>query len=156
VQDLIDLRKSHPNLHRRKFFQDRRIDPEAPERQVNGGVETDVLWLRTDGNEMTQEEWQTGWVRCIGLLLNGRTLDDVNAVGELIVDDSFLLLLNPHHEAVRFTLPPPRPGTGWDLCIDTSRPERREKTHRNRFRKYHQLMERSLALFKETKIFETR
>ncbi|HEY1758507.1 MAG TPA: glycogen debranching protein GlgX [Bryobacteraceae bacterium] len=155
VRLLIDLRKSHPNLHRRKFFQDRRIDPEAPERRVNGGAEGDILWLRTDGNEMTQDEWGSGWVRCIGLLLNGRTLDDVNAVGELIVDDTFLLLLNPHHEAVRFTLPPPRAGRAWDLCIDTSKPER-EKTRRNRFRKYHQLIERSLAVFRETPVSETR
>src|SRR5579863_5447038 len=59
VRNLIDLRKSHPNLHRRKFFQDRRIDPEAPERQVNGGAEVDILWLRTDGKEMTQEEWRS-------------------------------------------------------------------------------------------------
>ncbi len=41
TRKLIALRKSHPNLHRRKFFQDRRIDPEAPgprsERQERGG-----------------------------------------------------------------------------------------------------------------------
>jgi isoamylase len=155
VRRLIDLRKSHPNLHRRKFFQDRRIDPEAPVRQVNGGTEGDILWLRTDGNEMTQEEWQAGWVRCIGLLLNGRTLDDVNSVGEPIQDDTFLLLLNPHHEVVRFTLPPPRPGTAWDLCVDTSLPDL-GKVRRNRFRKYHQLIERSLAVFKETSLSAPR
>ena len=155
TRELIDLRKSHPNLHRRKFFQDRRIDPEAPERQVNGGSEGDVTWLRTDGKEMTQEEWQAGWVRCIGLLLNGRTLDDVNQIGEPILDDSFLLLLNPHHEAVRFTLPPARPCMAWDLCIDTSRAEL-GKARRNRFRKYHQLIERSLAVFKETPVSDTR
>jgi isoamylase len=152
---LIDLRKSHPNLHRRKFFQDRSIGPQAPERQVNGGVEGDVLWLRTDGKEMTQEEWHAGWVRCIGLLLNGRTLDDVNQIGEPIVDDTFLLLLNPHHEAVRFTLPQPRAGNAWDLCVDTSRPDL-GKTRKNRFRKYHQLIERSLAVFKESPVSETR
>jgi isoamylase len=151
VRMLIDLRKSHPNLHRRKFFQDRRIDPEAPERQVNGGAEVDILWLRTDGKEMTQEEWQAGWVRCIGLQLNGRTLDDVNQVGEAIQDNTFLLLLNPHHEAVRFTLPPPRPGTAWDLCIDTSRADL-GRARRNRLRRYHQLIERSLAVFKETSL----
>ena len=34
TRSLIELRETHPNLHRRKFFQDRRIDPEAPEREV--------------------------------------------------------------------------------------------------------------------------
>jgi len=147
---LIALRQKHPNLHRRKFFQDRRIDPEAPERKVNGGAEGDITWLRTDGKEMAQDEWQAGWVRCVGLVLNGRTLDDVNAVGEPIHDDSFLLLLNPHHEAVRFTLPTPRKGSIWEVCIDTSKPNL-GKARRN-VRKNHLLVERSLAVFRETAI----
>ena len=42
---------------------------------------------------MTPEEWNAGWVRCIGLQLNGRTLDDVNGVGEPIRDETFLILL---------------------------------------------------------------
>jgi isoamylase len=144
---LIELRQSHPNLHRRKFFQDRRIDPEAPERMVNGGAEGDITWLRTDGKEMAQGEWQAGWVRCVGLVLNGRTLDDVNAIGEPIHDDSFLILLNPHHEAVRFMLPAASKGTAWDLCIDTSKPV--GKTRKSRGRKHHLLVERSLAVFRE-------
>ncbi len=116
---LIKLRLDHPNLHRRKFFQDRRIDPDAPEREVDGAVEHDVLWIRPDGQEMTQDEWHAGWIRCIGLLLNGRTLDDVNSIGEPIRDDTFLLLLNPHHEAVPFQLPKPHAGTRWELVLDT-------------------------------------
>src|SRR5713101_191103 len=45
IRPLIDLRNRHPNLRRRKFFQDRRIDPDAPERLVNGGTEQDIRWL---------------------------------------------------------------------------------------------------------------
>ena len=119
LRPLIDLRKRHPNLRRRKFFQDRRIDPDAPERLVNGGTEQDILWLRPDGKEMTQEEWRAGWVRCIGLLLNGRTLDDVTPMGEPFRDDTFLILFNPHHEPMRFMLPHTRSRNAWELCIDT-------------------------------------
>jgi isoamylase len=144
---LIDLRKSHPNLHRRKFFQDRRIDPDAPDRTVNGGQEKDIMWLRPDGKEMTQKEWHAGWVRCVGLRLNGRTMDDVNSVGELIYDDTFLVLFNPHHEPVRFTLPQIRTGTAWELCLDTRIPVA-ARNRKSRSRSY-QLKERSLALFKE-------
>ncbi len=50
---LIRMRRRHPNLHRRKFFQDRRIHPGETERQVNGHVEQDITWLRPDGAEMT-------------------------------------------------------------------------------------------------------
>jgi isoamylase len=148
TRELIELRKSHPNLHRRKFFQDRRIDPEAPDRKVNGGEQADLLWVRPDGSEMTQDEWHAGWVRCIGLLLNGQTLDDVNAVGEPIVDDTFLILFNPHHEPIRFVLPPPRQGVAWDLCFDTSRGAARTAGGATRARRFYRLTDRSLALFR--------
>src|SRR5581483_8477296 len=118
---LVELRRQHPNLHRRKFFQDRGIDPATPQRQVDGREEKDITWLRPDGNEMTSEEWNAGWVRCIGFQLNGRTLDDVNAVGEPIRDESFLILLNPHHEPIQFYMPR-RPGSAWELLLDAAAP----------------------------------
>jgi glycogen operon protein len=123
---LVELRREHPNLHRRKFFQDRTIDPATPQRQVDGREEKDITWLRPDGGEMTSEEWNAGWVRCIGLQLNGRTLDDVNTVGEPIRDESFLMLLNPHHESILFYMPR-RPGTAWELLLDSAKPNRDDK-----------------------------
>ena len=149
TRSLIELRKSHPNLHRRKFFQDRRIDPEAPDRQVEGGSEGDILWLRPDGEEMGQEEWHAGWIRCIGMMLNGRTLDDVNALGEPLSDNTFLILFNPHHEPIRFTLPAPRSGKAWTICIDTRTPFA-ANLRKHQARKFYHLMERSMALFVES------
>ena len=96
---------------------------------------------------MTQDEWHAGWVRCFGLWLNGRTLDEVNAVGEPIHDDTFLILFNPHHESVRFTLPHVRPDTAWQLCLDTRTafaPKRRTQ-----IRKFYQLVDRSMAVLQE-------
>jgi isoamylase len=148
VRRLIALRKRHPNLHRRKFFQDRPIGTEAPDRAVDGGAEPDILWLRPDGKEMTQEEMSAGWIRCIGLFLNGRTLDDVNAIGEPIRDDTFLILFNPHHEPVRFTLPQIHPGTIWEPCLDT-RIATLVRTRNVRARRFYQVLERSLAVFRE-------
>jgi glycogen operon protein len=123
---LVELRRAHPNLHRRKFFQDRTIDPDTPQRQVDGREEKDITWLRPDGGEMTSEEWNAGWVRCIGLQLNGRTLDDVNGIGEPIRDESFLMLFNPHHESILFYMPR-RPGTAWELLLDSAAPAREDK-----------------------------
>jgi isoamylase len=40
-------------------------------------------------------------------------------VGEPIKDDTFLILLNSHHETVPFKLPPARPGARWCRCFDT-------------------------------------
>jgi len=145
---VIAMRKMHPNFHRRRFFQDRRIDPDAPDREVNGGAEHDIRWLRPDGKEMTQDEWHAGWIRCFGLWLNGRTLDEVNAIGEPIQDDTFLVLFNSHHAPMRFTLPQPRPGSVWELCLDTrtAAPVKR----RLPARKYYQLIDRSMAILQES------
>jgi isoamylase len=148
TRGLIKLRLSHPNLHRRKFFQDRPIGPEAPERAVDGGQERDIQWFRPDGKEMSDEEWHAGWIRCIGMLLNGRTLEDVNLLGEPLVDETLLILLNPHHEPVRFTFPPPRTGTFWELRLDT-RSFKPPRPRRDRVQKSYQLIEHSMAVWVE-------
>src|SRR5215472_8713466 len=122
TRKLVELRRQHPNLHRRKFFQDRPIDPASTPEMQDGHSEPDIAWLRPDGLQMTPEEWDAGWVRCIGLMLNGRTLDDLNAVGEPISDDTFLLMLNPHHELIRFYMPPLE-GTAWEVVLDSCCPD---------------------------------
>jgi len=119
TRKLVSLRREHPNLHRRKFFQDRGISPGQSQRPVNGHTEPDITWLRPDGEEMTPEEWNAGWVRCIGFQLNGRTLDDVTGVGEPIRDATYLIMLNPHHEPIQFYMPK-REGTAWRLLISSS------------------------------------
>ncbi len=143
----IEFRKAHPNLHRRKFFQDRRIDPDAPDFEINGGNEQDILWVKTDGQEMGQDEWHAGWVCSVGLVLNGRTLDDVNAVGEPIVDDTFLMLFNPNATPMRFHMPFVRESMLWELCLDTRTagdPDPRTLAPGEEY----ELVDRSMALLK--------
>jgi glycogen operon protein len=120
---MVQLRREHPNLHRRKFFQDRGIDPgDSEQREVDGHREQDITWIRPDGGEMTEEEWHAGWIRCIGLRLSGRTLEDVNHIGEPIRDETFLMCFNPHHEPIDFFMPK-REGTAWRVVIDTNLPQ---------------------------------
>jgi glycogen operon protein len=96
---------------------------------------------------MTPEEWNAGWVRCIGLRLNGNTLDDVNGVGEAIVDDTFLILLNPHHEPIQFYMPP-RNGAAWEVVISSAAPQD-EKKRVVEAGKTFELIPRSTALLRE-------
>ena len=84
--------------------------------------------MRPDGQQMTPDEWHSGWVRCIGVILNGRTPDDVNAVGESIEDDSFLMLLNPHGGPIDFYMPKLHDGAAWEVCLDTSKPDLAKRT----------------------------
>ncbi len=148
TRKVVAQRRQHPNLHRRKFFQDREIGPGAAGRQVDGGVEQDVVWVRPDGQQMTAEEWHAGWVRCIGVILNGRTLDDVNAVGEAIEDDSFLLLLNPHGGPIDFYMPKLHDCAAWEVCLDTSKPNLAKRT-KVAVSKPYGLPPRSAALLRE-------
>src|SRR5579885_140663 len=118
--NLIALRKAHPNFRRRKFFQDRKISPSSVEKQHVDGLEIqDICWYRPDGEQMTEEEWTAGWVRCLGMRLSGRTLSDVDRYGDPIRDDSFLYCLNPHHEPITFYLPPCSATCSWSVVLDT-------------------------------------
>src|ERR1035441_5585468 len=98
---------------------------------------------------MTEEEWNAGWIRALGLRLSGEVLDDVNGVGEPIRDDTFLLLINSHHEDLKFPLPPvSHDEIQWELCFDTrdsgpSEPIRREPGFD------FDLMSRSVAVWKQ-------
>jgi isoamylase len=130
VSKLIELRHEHPSLRPPKFFQDR---------QIRGQEIRDLLWYDPDGTEMSDEQWENDWVRSFAMQLTGGTLDVRDEQGNLIQDDTLLLLLNAHHEPVSFTLPPtpivvvenkvvegsPKSGTSvWEVLLDTSTPER--------------------------------
>ena len=107
---LINLRKDHPNLHRRRFFQDR---------EIRGSVVRDIAWYGTDGNEISDDAWSEEWNRSIGLLLNGQTLQVMDDEGHPVVDDSFLILVNAADQGVEYVLPEPPDGNPWRQVLDT-------------------------------------
>lgn len=148
--NLIALRKEHPNLRRRKFFQDRKISPGTSSKQRVDGTEVrDICWYRPDGQEMTQDEWNAGWVRCLGMRLSGRTLNDVDRHGELISDESFLFCLNPHHERIQFFLPPCTSACNWEAILDT-RDRAFSSSARLKAGDFYDMLEHSAVLFRET------
>ena len=110
---LAELRHEHPLFRRRHFFQGRRI---------RGSELEDITWLRPDGEEMTQEEWNTHYLRCFGMRLGGDAMIEFDDEGERITDDSFLLLFNADSE-VPFLLPSAAPDVQWELVLDTADPE---------------------------------
>jgi isoamylase len=147
--NLIALRKAHPNFRRRKFFQDRKISPATVgKRQVDGQEVQDIAWFRPDGQQMTEDEWKAGWVRCLAMRLSGRTIDDVSRQGEPLLDDTFLLCLNPHHEPIEFYLPPGAANCTWELIIDTRDDTRTEPQVWKSGTPYH-ITEHSAVLFRE-------
>ena len=110
TKGLIRLRREHPVFRRPKFFQGRRI---------RGSEIRDVMWFNPGGNEMSDDEWNSPFVRCLGVLLSGDTIDVLTFEGEPIHDNTFLLLINAHHEPLQFVLPGHQDVT-WQLLLDTA------------------------------------
>lgn len=138
---VIRLRHQHPIFRRRNFFRGRLMrDPNLK----------DVRWLRPDGKEMTDDNWNDGNARCLGVLLAGdkNAMDEVDERGNPISDDTMLLLLNAHYEPVDFTSPPYYQDEGqWVLILDTRTATGRRKPVNMPPEGSYQLESRSLALF---------
>jgi pullulanase/glycogen debranching enzyme len=69
-------------------------------------------------DEMTEAEWNDPELRRLGILLSGELSDERDAQGKPVCDETFLLLLNAHHEAVDWVLPTTK-GADWQLIMDT-------------------------------------
>ena len=71
---------------------------------IKGAVK-DIVWLKPDGQEITDQEWNQGFARCSGVLLSGDSADETDKRGQIIRDSNFTILMNAHHEEIRFALP---------------------------------------------------
>jgi glycogen operon protein len=109
---LIALRREHPVLRRRRWFQG------LP---IRGSV--DLGWCKPDGTEMSDQDWDAGSTASVGLFLNGEAITDRDRRGQRVTDDSFLLLFNADHEPIEWTLPK-QWGDCWEAVLETSGPER--------------------------------
>ena len=54
------------------------------------------------------------------MLFNGETIPSPDARGQRVVDDSFLVLFNAHHETLSFTTPSKEWGGRWLRSLDTA------------------------------------
>jgi isoamylase len=113
TQRLIALRKEHPVFRRRRHFQGR---------PLRGAEVADIAWFRPDGEEMTEDDWNSGFAKSLQVFLNGEAIPTPDRRGEPVVDDSFLIVFNAHHEPLDF-VPPARAGKSWISVIDTAEPE---------------------------------
>ena len=106
---LIALRRDHPVLRRRRWFQGR---------PIRGTV--DIAWFKPSGKAMTDKDWVAGHERSLGVFLNGSAIPGHDERGRPLVDDSFLLVFNGLSRPVKWTLPK-QYGGPWRLLFDTQR-----------------------------------
>jgi isoamylase len=110
TQQLIHFRKKHPAFCRRRWFQGQPIK--------GIGVE-DIAWFLPEGTEMTEDHWGHDFAKSLGIYLNGRGLRSVSPTGEKIVDDSFYIIFNAHHDQLDFKLPQSKYAKHWTIVLDT-------------------------------------
>ena len=76
---------------------------------------------------MTDEDWNQGYVRSLGLRLAGDAIEEKDEKGRPILDDTLLVLLNAHHEPVAFILPAHKRSIRWQMIVDTATPKQGKK-----------------------------
>ncbi len=106
---LIAFRNEHPIFHRAKFFQGK---------PILGNTLKDINWLRADGKEMQDADWQD-YVLSLGVLLCGDDIGLETFEGQSVTDDTFYLCFNAYHEGVIFRLPGDEI-VSWQRVLDTS------------------------------------
>jgi glycogen operon protein len=111
VGKVVELKRCEPVLHRPKFFQGR---------PIRGTDLKDIQWLDPSGEEMSDEGWQAGFVRSIGVRLNGNAIYESDEQGRTLVGTTLLLLFNADAKEISFVLPAVDVQQRWLLEFDTS------------------------------------
>jgi glycogen operon protein len=115
TQRLIMLQRQHPVFRRRRFLRGMPV-PEV------GETLPDIAWFTLDGTDMADEHWDVDHARTVTMFLNGDAITEPGRRGQRIVDDSFLVMFNAHHEPLRFAAPDAGYGKEWVTEVDTARP----------------------------------
>ena len=111
TKGVISICKNHPTFRRRRWFQGL---------SVKGSEMHDLAWHLPDGKELSDENWDHDFAKSLGVYLNGNRIRCVDYNGQRIVDDSFYIIFNAHHEALDYILPNDECGAGWQKVADTS------------------------------------
>jgi glycogen operon protein len=136
---VIRLQHEHPVLRRRNFFRGRATrDPHI----------RDVRWFRHDGKDMKEDDWNNPHTKCLGMLLAGDAMDEVDERGNPIEGATLLVAMNAHYEPVAFNLPLFRLEGEWSLILDTRAPRGKRHYQPTRPGEPFELEARSMALFR--------
>lgn len=125
TQRLFALRRDNAVLRRREVLDGAPVD--------RSGVK-DVAWLRPNGSELTDSDWQRASKHVLGMLLYGRGADVLDEQGRPQHGDTLLVLFNGGEKAKRFRLPEVSeddPAARWHVVLDTVDSERRDEPVRH-------------------------
>ncbi len=110
---LVRLRREHPVFRRRRFFAGR--PDHGGESQLG-----EIAWFTPAGEHMDDDDWGNSYAKSMTVFLNGSKITEPDPRGEAIIDDSFLVIINAHHESITFSLPALEYGIRWATVLDTT------------------------------------
>src|SRR6185369_16196931 len=65
TRQLIQLRRDHPVLRRRRWFTGE---------SIRGSASHQLAWFNPDGKEMSDDDWSVDHAKAVGLFLNGEAI----------------------------------------------------------------------------------
>ena len=95
-------------------------------RHIRGSGIMDISWFEPSGQDMGDDAWDAGFVKCLGVRLAGDLIGEVDERGEPETGDTLLILFNAHHEPIPFVLPEALEDQRWERLIDTVLPTPRD------------------------------
>jgi glycogen operon protein len=85
--------------------------PTYPSGEVASNGLPDFGWFTPSGEIMTASDWETSWVRTLGVFWNGSAVEPR--------DESFYLIMNASTEPTRFHLPDMLEEWSWHEVVST-------------------------------------
>ncbi|WP_291858141.1 glycogen debranching protein GlgX [Marinilabilia sp.] len=110
TSSLINFRKAHPVFCRKKWFK---------YQAIKGKDVFDIEWFTIEGEEMSDEHWNSTYAKSLGVFLSGHGVRAVSSKGEPLTDDSFYLMFNSFHDSLPFKLPDEKWGKKWTKIMDS-------------------------------------
>ena len=107
-KEVVAFRKAHPIFRRRSFLTG----------QAGSNICKDVAWWHPQGREMGLRDWRDGNLRALGMLLCGSAYYELDDHGEILGDDTFLLLFQGNEQG-DFMMPPPPDMHLWERVLTT-------------------------------------
>ncbi|GAC1516835.1 MAG: glycogen debranching protein GlgX [Gemmatimonadaceae bacterium] len=111
TRHVLTIRHANPVLRRRHFFRGQPMG--------DSGIK-DLTWIRPDGEEMTDGEWNDGERHILGMLIYGDATDDTDERGRPIRGDTLLLILNAADGEATFTFPKLPGSRIWTELVNTA------------------------------------
>ena len=124
-------------------------------RAIRGSDVKDITLFSPSGDEMSDGDWNAGFVKCLGIRLAGDLINDETERGEAVVGETLFVLLNGHWELIPFTLPSTLHGHIWERLVGYCRYEPRVSVRHEEKSEY-PLQERSLVVLVTRKPGRTR